>query len=256
VRDELSSGTVPGPPPYAFTHAGATLVVEEQGHGGHAFVLIHGLGMGRGVFQELAGILADHGRVLAMDLPGYGEAPEPPRVLTMQRTADLVAALLTDRGLDHVTLVGHSMGTQVAVEIAVRHPQLVERLVLVAPTVDIAARTATRQMLRLLRDIAVESPTVILRGAREYVRAGPNQLGKMRAMLAHRPEDVYPRIGVPTLVLRGEHDYVAPQEWCRFVVSAIPGARLVEVAGHGHETLIRNAARSARSILDLAGDGS
>ncbi|MFD4960338.1 alpha/beta fold hydrolase [Microbacterium sp. NPDC058389] len=236
-----------------FAHAGATLVVEREGHGRPVYVLVHGIGMGRSVFADLVRHLHD-GEVVAVDLPGYGEAPEPARVLTMERTADLVAAYLREHVGRPAVLVGHSMGSQVVLEVAVRHPALVERFVMVGPTVDPSARTAPRQLGRLLRDIAVESPRVIGRGAREYVRAGPRLRTKFRAMLAHRPEEVLARAHAPALVIRGEDDLVAPRAWCRRVAEELPDGRLAEIAGHGHETMIRDAAPAARLIRAFAAD--
>ncbi|MBD3940389.1 alpha/beta hydrolase [Microbacterium sp. NEAU-LLC] len=236
-----------------FAHAGATVVVERTGHGTPVYVLVHGIGMGRSVFGDLIRHLHD-GEVVAVDLPGYGEAPEPARVLTMERTADLLAAFLRERVGRPVVVVGHSMGAQVALEVAVRHAATVSHLVLVGPTVDPSARTAPRQLWRLLRDIAVESPRVIGRGTREYVRAGPRLRAKFRAMLVHRPEKVLHRAQAPALVIRGEDDLVAPRAWCRRVAEGLPRGRLVEIAGHGHETMIRDAAPAARLIRAFAHD--
>lgn len=237
-----------------FAVDGAELVLEERGAGRRLFLLLHGIGMGRRVFADLASHLAPHGRVWMLDQPGYGEAPEPPRTPTMERMADFVAALLRDRGETDAVVIGHSMGTQVAVELAVRHPSLVGALVLAGPTVDPAARTAPRQLLRLARDLLVESPRVFLLGGREYLRAGPHLRRKMTAMLVHRPEVVYPRVTAPTLVLRGADDYVAPREWCERVATLIPGAQLAELADHGHETLIRDARPAAGRILAFVSD--
>lgn len=234
-----------------FTHAGATMIAERRGRGPRVYVLVHGIGMGRTVFADLAGRLGD-GEVIALDLPGYGEAPEPRRVLTMERTADLVAAYLRARVRRPAVIIGHSMGAQVALEVAVRHPSVVDRIVLVGPTVDPAARTASRQVGRLLRDIAVESPRVIALGAREYLRAGPRIRAKFRSMLVHHPEDKLPRAHVPALVLRGEKDLVAPADWCRQVAETLPDGRLELIAGHGHETMIRDAAPAARLIRRFA----
>jgi len=235
-----------------FAHAGATLIAERRGRGDRVYVLVHGIGMGRSVFADLARHLGD-GEVIAVDLPGYGEAPEPARVLTMERTADLVSAYVRERVRTPAVIVGHSMGAQVALEMAVRHPDVVERIVLIGPTVEPAARSAPQQLWRLLRDIAVESPRVIARGAREYVRAGPRLRAKFRAMLVHRPEEVLGKAHAPALVLRGEDDLVAPQDWCRRVADTLPEGRLAEVPGHGHETMIRDAAPAARLIREFAG---
>ncbi|WP_223359674.1 alpha/beta fold hydrolase [Leifsonia sp. ZF2019] len=249
-----------GPEPLAddprvvtFSHGGATLVAEEAGAGRPVFLLVHGIGMGRKVFDGLVELLARHGRVVAIDQPGYGSAPEPARTLTMERTADLVAAFVRASGLGPVVLIGHSMGTQVATEVAVRHPTLVEQLVLVAPTVDRRARRLAPQLVRMARDLAVENPIVLYKGAREYLRAGPNLRGKLRAMLSHRPELAYPRIAAPTLVLRGADDQVCPPEWCRSVVASIPGAQYSEVPGHRHETMIRDPREAAERILRFVG---
>ena len=233
---------------------GATLVAEATGSGERTFVLIHGIGMGRSVFADLTRQLLPHGRVVAIDLPGYGEAPEPPRTLTIERNADVVAALLTDRAYPDVTLVGHSMGAQIAVEVAVRHPGLAERVVLAAPTVDPTARHAGAQLGRLVRDIAVESPVVWALGARAYLRAGPNLGMKLRAMLTHRIEGSLPRVTVPALVLRGDDDLVAPREWCEIVTRLLPDASLAEIEDHGHETMIRDAAPAAALIARFAAD--
>lgn len=236
-----------------FAHAGARIVAERRGSGRPVYLLVHGIGMGRSVFADLARRLGP-GEVIAVDLPGYGEAPEPRRVLTIERTADLLAAYLGARVRRPAVIVGHSMGAQIALEIAVRHPEAAERIVLIGPTVDPSARSAPRQLWRLLRDIAIESPRVIAIGAREYVRAGPRLRAKLRAMLVHRPEDVLSRVPVATLVLRGENDLVAPREWCRRIADGVPDGRLAEVAGHGHETMIRDAGPSARLIRGFAAE--
>ena len=234
-----------------FTAHGMTLIAEARGSDAseQTFVLLHGIGMGRKVFADLVEKLEPHGRVIAIDQPGYGEAPEPPRVPTMERSADLIAAYLRHIERGRVVLLGHSMGTQVAAEVAGRRPLTVSHLVLVAPTVDPRHRHALSQLARLGLDLLGESPKVLLLGAREYLRAGPHLRRKMRAMLHHRPEDAYPRISAPTLVVRGERDRVSPREWTDAVAAAIPGASTFDVEGHGHETLIRDAAPAARAIL-------
>ncbi|GLJ63042.1 dihydrolipoamide acetyltransferase [Microbacterium barkeri] len=232
-----------------FTWQGATLVAEERGAGEPVFLLVHGIGMGRRVFADVAVHLAERGRAIAIDQPGYGEAPEPPRTPSIERVADLVAAFIRDRRLERPVLIGHSMGTQVVAEIAARHPDLAGPVVLVAPTVDSEARRAVPQLLRLGRDLLGESLKVLVLGAREYLRAGPNLRRKMKAMLSHRPEEAYERIRSRTLVVRGANDVVCPPVWVRRVAELVPDATSIEIPGHGHETMIRDGAPAAERIL-------
>ncbi|MFT4158102.1 MAG: alpha/beta hydrolase [Microbacterium sp.] len=233
-----------------FEHAGATLVAETFGEGGAVFVLLHGIGMGRSVYVDLVQRL--RGRVIAIDLPGFGEAPEPKRTLTMPRHADTVAAYLRHAGESGVIVIGHSMGSQIAAELAARHPSLVSGVVLAGPTVDSAARSIRAQGVCLLRDLIGESPLVLWRGAREYLRGGPHLMRKMRATVVHEPEKAYPLIRCPVLVLRGEHDPLAPQTWCRQIVDASAQAELEVIPGHGHGTLISDAALAVRLIQSFA----
>lgn len=236
----------------SFSSAGCTLVAEAQGTGDTTFVLVHGIGMGRSVFADAARHLRRNARVIAVDLPGYGEAPEPPRTPAIERLADLVAAFLIERVPGRIVLVGHSMGSQVALEVAARHPGVVSCLVLAAPTVDRRARRPFVQMARLARDLLGEHPRVLVAGAREYLRAGPFLRRKFRAMMAHRPEDAFARVAVPVLVLRGARDPVCPRAWCRSVASALPDAQYTEIPERGHETMIRDAAPAVARIRAFA----
>jgi len=240
-----------------FASGGASIIAERRGptDAARTVVLVHGIGMGRKVFGDLVRRLETEAHVIAVDLPGYGDAPEPARTPTMERLADLVAAYLDHLGRGPVVLLGHSMGTQVVTEVAVRHPRTISHLVLVAPTVDRRRRRALTQLRRLGRDLWGESPKVLLLGAREYLRAGPNLRHKMHAMLVHRPEDSYPRVAAPTLVIRGELDVVVPSTWFDEVVAAIPDARGFVVPGHRHETLIRTAGPATAELRRWLAEG-
>lgn len=233
-----------------YTEGGASLVFEDFGMGA-PIVLLHGIGMGRSVFADLAAHLP--GRIIGIDLPGFGEAPEPRHPLTMPQHAELVAAFLRDRNVPPSLVIGHSMGTQIAVEIAARHPELVSGLVLAGPTVDSAARSIRKQSLRLLRDLIGERLSVLWRGAREYLRGGPHLMRKMRVTIDHQPELVFAAVQPPTLVLRGERDRLAPTLWCEQIVAAIEGAELCVIADHGHGTLISDAVPAAEAVREFAG---
>lgn len=228
------------------------LVVSEHSHtAGPTFLLVHGIGMGKDAYLEFFDELGDLGTAIALDLPGFGDSPEPATALTIPDFADLVAAFLTARDSRPVVAIGHSMGTQVLAELAVRHPSAVSSLVLIGPTVNARERTAGWQVFRMLQDLAGESLRVLLRGLALYVKTGVGWFVRtFRMMIAHRLESIAPSITVPTLVLRGERDRVCPADWVASVAALIPDAVVTEVPGKSHEAMIS----SAEPVAGLIGD--
>lgn len=227
-----------------------TVITETGIDSGPTYVLVHGVGMGHRTWSDLAETLARSGRVLALDLPGFGDAPEPEESLDMASSGAYLGELVAAESPgEPVVLVGHSMGTQIVAETAAQRPELVAALVLIAPTINRRERTAAMQALRLVQDLAFSHLKVLALGIRYYFQAGPRwYFAKLADMLAHRIELVLPRIRARTLVIRGEHDQVAPRDWAELVTALLPDGRLVEVAGRGHETMITAGAEVARLV--------
>ncbi|HVM68493.1 MAG TPA: alpha/beta hydrolase [Gaiellaceae bacterium] len=183
-------------------------------------VLLHGLGVGQRYFEPLARELG--GAPLRPDL----RRPEP-----MGELAARVERLLDGPAL----LVANSMGCQVAVEVAVRRPQLVRGLVLVGPTVDPRARSFARQLARLLATAWYEPLRLVAIVVVDYFTLGPiDTLRQARHALAHPIEERLPGVQAPTVVVRGAHDRLCPEPWARAAVERLPEASLVTVAGAGH----------------------
>lgn len=103
------------------------------GAGVPPIVLVHGLSSYMGFWEYQVPVLSQDRRVLALDLPGYGASGRPDAPYTPPWYADVVVAWLDALQVDEVVLVGHSMGGQVAMTLALDHPQRVDRLVLAAP---------------------------------------------------------------------------------------------------------------------------
>jgi pimeloyl-ACP methyl ester carboxylesterase len=131
-----------------------------------------------------------------------------------------------------VVLVGNSVGCQVAVEAALRSPELVRALVLVGPTVDSHARSWTQQARRLLADAPREPWRYGAILVPDYLRAGPRRfVGTMGHALAHPVEERIAGVAVPVEVVRGEHDPIAPSRWIWELSRAAPLGRTVVVPG-------------------------
>jgi len=128
-------------------------VIEEGAPGRQVALLIHGWSSSWYAMSPLIGLLAQRFRVLAVDLPGYGQSPRLPERTTIPQYADLLAELIAQVSDGPAVLVGHSMGGMTSVTMALRHPVLVERMVLLGPTI-------TGKLSRYIN--AVVSPITLL----------------------------------------------------------------------------------------------
>jgi pimeloyl-ACP methyl ester carboxylesterase len=132
------------------TAATALAPLEERLVGGHRLyaggegrpvVLLHGLGGAAANWSEVAPGLAAAHRVVAIDLPGHGGSEPPPPRAGMEWFADAVADVLDAERVREAIVVGHSFGGQVSLHLALRRPELVGAVLLVAPS---GIRTGTR----------------------------------------------------------------------------------------------------------------
>jgi len=211
-------------------------------------VLLHGLGVGQRYFDALAA-----------ELEGELVRPELRDPLPIAELAARVEAALLERACvvstqARAVVVANSMGCQVAVELAIARPDLVAAIVLVGPTVDPAARTMPAQIGRLLSSAWFEPLRLIAIVVRDYFVTGPvATLRQARHALAHRMEERLPRVDVPTVVVRGAHDRLCPDDWARRVVSLLPDARLETVAGAAHAAHFSHAAAVAAVVSRLRG---
>src|SRR3954471_1907983 len=105
------------------------------------FVMVPGIGVSSRYFQPLAAELARRGRVFLVDLPGYGAAPNPRRDVPLTDHAGVLAGFLRESGIENPVLVGHSMGSEVVAILAERNPDVSDRIVLMAPTLEPQDRT-------------------------------------------------------------------------------------------------------------------
>ena len=180
-------------------------------------VLLPGLGVAQRYFDRLARELDDELLRPTLDQP----AP-------IAALAEDVESQLTRPAV----VVAQSMGCQVATVLAVRRPELVERLVLIGPTVDPRARSVLRQALRLALDAWYEPPSLVATVVREYVRHGG--VRQARYAVSDRIEERLPLVAAPTVVVRGANDPICPAGWARTAADLLPAGRLVTIAGAAH----------------------
>lgn len=203
--------------------------------GSPAVILVHGLVVSsRYMVPALRGLAPFH-PVYAPDLPGFGESEKPTRVLGVRGLSDALAAWMRTVGLRSAALVGNSMGCQVIVELVLRHPGLVEKVVLQGPTMDPRARNAPQQIWRLLLDTLRESPSLLPIELRDFLAAGAGRSWRtFRYALKDPVEEKLPEVCVPALVVSGSRDPISPRRWAEEVARLLPQGRLAVVPGAPH----------------------
>jgi pimeloyl-ACP methyl ester carboxylesterase len=232
-------------------------------------VFIHGLGGQWQNWIENIPRAALERRTVALDLPGFGLSPMPEREISISMYAKLVEAVCQDLGLGPVAVVGNSMGGFVGAELAIRHRERVERLMLVSAagitTTDLyrapaaavgraasmvvgytaarhrqlARRPGSRHLAlslvarhpsRLASDLAYEA---MLKGAGK-----PGFEDALRACLDYDFRDRLPEIGCPTLIVWGENDAVLPAGDADEFERLIPDSRKVLLKDTGHVPML------------------
>src|SRR5688572_8308205 len=239
---------VEGYPAYAYT-GGRPWAPREP-----AVLLVHGAAFDHSVWQWQSRYLAHHGHaVLAVDLPGHGRSPGPLRK-SVGDMADWVAAFLESAGLARAAVVGHSMGSLVALETALRHPARVTRLGLVGAAIPMAVGepflAAARDDSPAALDMEVTwglsrhamlasspIPGTALHGASRSLnaRADAGVLhADLEACRVYQPTmEKIRALQMPVLVVAGKRDVMTPLKFGRALAGEIPGARFATLdAGH------------------------
>ncbi|MEW6567610.1 MAG: alpha/beta hydrolase [Chloroflexota bacterium] len=246
---------------YTLDINGLRLHTYEAGSGSPSIVFIHGWASSGRTWQSSMERVAPYFRCLAPDLPGHGHSDKPP--FSWYRLAafvENVSSLLDVTRAHPASVVGHSMGGTIAIELARRRPEAVTRLVLVNPVVTgrltldlrwISGRLPRRLALALARRMWPPSAARLRRSlernggrlpAGSYQRrdledllqaTADSLLGSARAVIRHDASPHLPALRAPTLILLGARDRTVPPREGRLAARAIAGSRLVELpVGH------------------------
>jgi pimeloyl-ACP methyl ester carboxylesterase len=242
-------------------------------------LLLHGWAAFKELWWSTLVALAPRYRAFALDLPGHGESPLRER-FTMPNVADSVSQFCDEHGLREIALVGHSMGGNVALELALRRPDLVRCLALVAPAADAHALPpyvglyvhpihgwtilrVARLIQGMMRPVGDRVPHIHGNGlVRPFLRrvayASRHDPMAMRALLssmfANPLSERAKGLRVPTLVINGQFDSVVPPAEAQRIADAIPNARFRLVRGAMHNPMDERPAAFERVLTQFLAD--
>jgi pimeloyl-ACP methyl ester carboxylesterase/putative sterol carrier protein len=233
---------------------------------GDAVICIHGLGGTKGSFLPTVAALADEYRVIALDLPGFGDSDKPfGAAYDAGYFADITAAFMERLEIKRAHLIGNSMGGRVALELGFDHADKVRKLALLAPSLAWLRERKWAAPLKLLRpELGILQPAprpivdAIVRrlipgaddgwtaaGVDEFLRAYLERNGRAAFYAAARNiylEEPHGEHGFWTrlktlqaesLFVWGKRDNVVPIAFARHVEEALPAAQHVEIdCGH------------------------
>ncbi|MGV9795923.1 alpha/beta fold hydrolase [Gordonia sp. NPDC003422] len=231
-------------------------ITWQDAGSGDVVVLLHGLGGDRGFWDGSS--LAEHFRVVAIDLRGSGGTPATRDGHTMLDLADDVVAVLDELGATRAHVVGFSMGGLVAQAFAVRHPDRLDRLVLASTYARIS--TQARMFLDAIADlvrqgcsdgtvfglvgpwlfsdsfVADPSNRAFLEIPADEAESYPGNawLNQYAAQRQFDGTAAAADILAPTLVLGGGEDHLIPRADIAYLAEQIPDATISMFEGSGH----------------------
>jgi long-chain acyl-CoA synthetase len=186
-------------------------------------------------------------RVIALDMHGHGRADQFHGDISMQRLIDDLKLALERLSVERpMTLLGHSFGGAVAAELALKYPELVDRLVLIA--------TAGEFKLNPFYRLGLNLPMTVLRLVQpltsKWLHASPAVLKPWYhdVLSPWSGWSVFRGLSIPTLVVRGHRDYVFERPLYEEVARAIPIAEDVDVGASGHMVMLERRDAVNRAI--------
>jgi pimeloyl-ACP methyl ester carboxylesterase len=246
--------------------------VETGGHktrlyeagSGAPVVVLHGWGGRIESMAPVSGCLAPAFRVLALDLPGFGESPVPNGTWGTPDYAEYVRDILVNEGIERAHFVGHSFGAKTSLYLAATRPELVEKLVVVgSPGLRTPPSLAVRGKRLVSRGARIAglfgSPGRAVRDAvyrriasRDYKDAGPMRPILVTVVNEDLSALLY-HVSSPCLLVWGTHDDAVPLAHARKMQSMIRDAGLVEFEGAGHFAYLDEPQRFCRIVRHFFG---
>lgn len=243
---------------------GQAVYVKDVGEG-PVLVLLHGFASSSYSFRELFAPLSKTNRILAIDLNGFGltQRPSEANAYRIEEQADLIVKVLRQKGISEVVMLGHSYGSAVSAVIAVRHPGMVSRVVLISPPSAFTKKTpwyvrngigvhVAFFLIRALlsnpakfRELSSKAffmedaltPEIAERYRQSMLIEGLRHacFGYAKAFGSNGAASIrYEAVLQPTLVVVGEHDEVVSAGSCVVVAEAISDSELVVIPECGH----------------------
>ena len=263
----------------------------EEGKGSEVLIFLHGLGSYLRAWEKNIPELKKHYRCIAIDLPNYGKSSKAAYPFNMSFFAKKVNEFIQKKGLTNITLIGHSMGGQIAINIALKNTVSIKKMVLIAPAgFEKFSKKETQWFKTVVTPIAIKSTTVeqikinfglnfhdailpndaqfmyedrlSMRANEEAYEQYCNMVPKCVAGMLDEPIfEQLEKIKIPSLVIYGEQDLLIPNKYLHPNLTTasvaktgqeqLPNSQLIMLSSCGHFVQWECAEGVNQAILDF-----
>lgn len=235
---------------------------------GEAVVLLHGWGSNRGLFDAITAKVSEKYRVIAPDLPGFGDSDEPKEAWDVAAYADFVVELLKKFDVAKAVFLGHSFGGRVIFKLFEKGnlPFEIDKIILidsagVKPPKTLKQKIKQR-IYKMSRCVLTSKPIEALfpdamenlrkkNGSADYNAASPIMRRCLVLAVNEDLRHVFPKVNVPTLLIWGDLDDATPISDAKLMEQSIPDCGLVVCEGAGHYSFLQQPVKCIRVICSF-----
>lgn len=243
------------------------IAYKITGNGDKFAIILQGWGTNLAMYDSIANLLKNHYKVLQFDLPGFGDSTEPPTGWTVREFADFFLQICLSLGIDSATLIGHSYGGRVIIDVASRESFLnVDRIVLI----DSAGVMPKRRVFSKLKSRVFKGKRKLLtssfiyplfkvviddwlsrQGSVDYRNASPVMKQCLVKAVNFDQVEYMSQISQETLLIWGENDDATPLEDAKVMEENFKNAGLVVLEDCGHYSFLEKPVAFARVLCSF-----
>jgi 3-oxoadipate enol-lactonase len=244
--------------------------VHTERAGAPALVLGPSLGTTTRLWEPATVLLAEWFDVFAVDLPGHGASPAATEPFSVGELADAVVRVADVAAIDRFSYAGDSLGGQVALELALRHPDRVSAVAVICSSARVGEPASWHERAATVRaqgTPVLVGPSAVRWYAPGFIEKEPDTVGAMLLDLSDVDDESYAlccealaafdlrsrlaEIGVPLLAIWGEQDTVIPPADARAVAETVRNGTGIGLAGVAHLAPIESPAEVAAALIEF-----
>ena len=241
----------------------------ESGSSKHTLVLIHGLGASSERWKYVIPLLDTNFHVVVPDLVGFGHSDKPLADYTLDYFSNFLERFLTSLGIQNPSIMGSSLGGQIAAEYTSNHCESVEKLILVSPSGTMKQPTpaldayimaalypneqSAKNAFETMEGAGKNIPMDIINGFVTRMKLPNAKFAFMSTLLGLKNSDLITEklanISSPTLIIWGTKDPVIPITFADAFVSSIENCQFYEMTECGHTPYVQEPEKFASYVL-------